>query len=294
MSSLNAPATHQGDVEPRDVAADETQDRDVREERAAVDALKRALAQAEELHDACWDETERLSNLCERSFDLKRELRTRELAAKQSPYGPPVRDERAALKELTSHIGFLEAGASATELQAAFYDLYTAELMVDKARADLLLHLAALPEDVLAAVGEPAPSQEELDNLPRAQALEHIARHMAGASAQKPGDCDPVEQLNYRRWLVELSQGAAAYAVKLADEAATHEAELSILEQQAASVEFFDAEELAEIEQNLILQRGRVVACREQLEALAPAADALDKRLEACQAELDDFLGYAQ
>lgn len=255
---------------------------------AAIAALREALAQAERHHDACWDETVRLSNLCERTYELKRELRARALASGGPSRVTPTHNEDAAQKELLSRIRFLETGASQAKLQAAFYELYTAELLVDKARAELHAHLADLPAPARERLGGDAISQDEASSLPSAEALDAITRHIEGdAAAEGP---DPVEQLNYRRWLVELSQGATAYILQLKDEMAKHVAELAVLERQASSVEFFDRDELAEIEWSLELQRCRVTACQKQIRALTPAADALDKRLAACALELDRFL----
>ena len=69
-----------------------------------------------------------------------------------------------------------------------------------------------------------------------------------------------------------LAQGAKAYILQLQDEMARHRAELSILEREAASIEFFDEEELVEIERALILQKARLAACQEQIDALTPTA----------------------
>ena len=45
------------------------------------------------------------------------------------------------------------------------------------------------------------------------------------------------------------------------------------------------------IAQAAVLQKARIAACQEQLDELASAAGALDKRMEACEAELRRFLG---
>ncbi|MFR3451096.1 MAG: hypothetical protein ACLTSX_05160 [Collinsella sp.] len=46
-----------------------------------------------------------------------------------------------------------------------------------------------------------------------------------------------------------------------------------------------------QIAQAAVLQKARIAACQEQLVELASAAGALDKRMEACEAELQRFLG---
>lgn len=72
---------------------------------------------------------------------------------------------------------------------------------------------------------------------------------------------------------------------------ARHRTELEVLEQQAATVDFFEGDELEQIAQAAVLQKARIAACQEQLDELASAAGALDKRMEACEAELQRFLG---
>lgn len=265
-----------------------TQQADLPATQETIEHLAAALEQAERHHDICWDETERLSGMFARMLELKRELRARELAAAHPQAPSPVHDERAARTELASRIGLIERSATALGLQRAFYRLYTAELLVDKARTELVAYLQGLAEQDRKALGAHMPAASEPNSLLNAWALQAIERHMQAAPHHE--EDDPVEQLNYRRWLVELSQGSAAYTLELDDEIARHEAELSALEQQAACMDFFDANEIAELEHSLVLQRGRIVACREQREELEPIAGALDKRLEASNREIDRFL----
>lgn len=261
--------------------------------RATLDDLERGLARAERHHDACWDATVHLSALCERALELKRELRARVIAGNDLSRALPARAQDSTVGELRSRIRLLDEVAPPAEVQSAFLDLYTAELMVDGARAELLRFLAALPAQILDELGEHAPAEDELVDLPRPWAVDAIARHAGEAAPRGPHAKDPVDQVNCRRWLVELAQGAKAYILQLQDEMTRRRAELSVLEREAASVEFFDEEELVEIERALILQKARLAACQEQIDALTPTAEALDKRLEACQAELEAFLNHA-
>lgn len=243
------------------------------EARAAVSTLKDALARAERRHRDCWDETERLSSLCVHLCNLEREDRAYRIAGRE-PH-----DYNAHLKSAVTQ----------ADLQAAFFDLYTAELEVDKARAELLLLLRDLPESLVQEIGEQVPAQKDFDELPNAWGIAAVESHARGEGAA--GDPDPVDQLNYRRWLVELSQGALDYSLHLEHEMSRHRAELEALEQQAATVGFFEEDELRQIAQAAALQKARISACREQLDKLASAAGALDRRMEACEAEMQRFLG---
>lgn len=128
------------------------------EARAAVRARREALARAERRHRECWDETERISNLRERLCDLKREDRARQIASLQldaegakpecevSAACDRMAEEAAALKppctephaeqcrcprsttcrELRRRIAYLKSAVTQTDLQAAFFDLYSA------------------------------------------------------------------------------------------------------------------------------------------------------------------------
>ena len=291
------------------------------EARAAVRARREALARAERRHRECWDETERISNLRERLCDLMREDRARQIASLQldaegAEHGCEVStvcdrmaEEAAALeppriephaeqcrcprsstcRELRRRIAYLKSAVTQTDLQAAFFDLYSAELEMDKARAELLCLLGDLPERIVHEIGEQVPTQEDFDELPNAWGITAVENHI-----RKEGpvnEPDPVDQLNYRRWLVELSQGALDYSGHLEHEMARHRIELEVLEQQAATVDFFEGDELEQIAQAAVLQKARIAACQEQLDELASAAGALDKRMEACEAELQRFLG---
>ena len=292
------------------------------EARAAVHARREALARAERRHRECWDETERISNLRERLCDLKREDRARQIASLQldaegaehgcevstvcdrmaeeeePPLKPPCTEPRAeqcrcprstTCRELRRRIAYLKSAVTQTDLQAAFFDLYSAELEMDKARADLFHLLRDLPERIVQEIGEQVPTQEDFDELPNAWGIAAVENHMRKeGSTDEP---DPVDQLNYRRWLVELSQGALDYSVHLEHKMARHRIELEVLEQQAATVDFFEGDELEQIAQAAVLQKARITACQEQLDELASAAGALDKRMEACEAELQRFLG---
>lgn len=292
------------------------------EARAAVHARREALARAERRHRECWDETERISNLRERLCDLMREDRARQIASLQldaegAEHGceastvcdrmaeeeaaalkPPCTEPRAeqcrcprstTCRELRRRIAYLKSAVTQTDLQAAFFDLYSAELEMDKARADLFHLLRDLPERIVQEIGEQVPTQEDFDELPNAWGIAAVENHMRKeGSTDEP---DPVDQLNYRRWLVELSQGALDYSVHLEHEMARHRIELEVLEQQAATVDFFEGDELEQIAQAAVLQKARITACQEQLDELASAAGALDKRMEACEAELQRFLG---
>lgn len=291
------------------------------EARAAVHHRREALAHAERRHRECWDETERISNLRERLCDLMREDRARQIASLQlgaegsepgceaSAVCDRVAKEAAALeppctkpnteqcccprsttcRELRRRIAYLKSAVTQTDLQAAFFDLYSAELEMDKARAELFCLLRDLPERIVQEIGEQVPTQEDFDELPNAWGIAAVEKHMRGEGpADEP---DPVDQLNYRRWLVELSQGALDYSGHLEHEMARHRIELEVLEQQAATVDFFEGDELEQIAQAAVLQKARIAACQEQLVELASAAGALDKRMEACEAELQRFLG---
>ena len=291
------------------------------EARAAVRARREALARAERRHRECWDETERISNLRERLCDLKREDRARQIASLQldaegakpecevSSVCDRMAEEAAALKppctephaeqcrcprstacrELRRRIAYLKSAVTQTDLQAAFFDLYSAELEMDKARAELFCLLRDLPEHIVHEIGEQVPTQEDFDGLPNAWGIAAVENHMRKeGSTDEP---DPVDQLNYRRWLVELSQGALGYSGHLEHEMARHRIELEVLEQQAATVDFFEGDELEQIAQAAVLQKARIAACQEHLDELASAAGALDKRMEACEAELQRFLG---
>lgn len=293
----------------------------VAEARAAVHARREALARAERRHRECWDETERISNLRERLCDLMREDRARQIASLQLDAGGAkpgyevsaacdrMAEEAAALeppciephaeqcrcprsttcRELRRRIAYLKSAVTQTDLQAAFLDLYSAELEMDKARAELFCLLRDLPERIVQEIGEQVPTQEDFDELPNAWGIAAVESHM-----RKEGpvdEPDPVDQLNYRRWLVELSQGALDYSGHLEHEMARHRIELEVLEQQAATVDFFERDELEQIAQAAALQKARITACQEQLDELASAAGALDKRMEACEAELQRFLG---
>lgn len=290
------------------------------EARAAVRARREALARAERRHRECWDETERISNLRERLCDLKREDRARQIASLQldaegakpecevsavcdrmaeeaAALKPPCTELRAeqcrcprstACRELRRRIAYLKSAATQTDLQAAFFDLYSAELEMDKARAELFCLLRDLPERIVQEIGEQVPTQEDFDELPNAWGIAAVENHMHKEGSDEP---DPVDQLNYRRWLVELSQGALGYSGHLEHEMARHRIELEVLEQQAATVDFFEGDELEQIAQAAVLQKARIAACQEQLDELASAAGALDKRMEACEAELQRFLG---
>lgn len=273
--------------------------------RETIRLLREALDRAERHHQECWDETERVSDIRARLCDLKREARAREIADAElggtgcpgecgagcpSPSQGDCRlDGSVTCKELLGRIEVLRAAARQADLQQAFYSFYSAELAVDKARADLFDALHSLPEHVLAEIGEREPAQEELDTLPNAWGLAAVEQHARGASGAA-GEPDPVDQLNYRRWLVELSQGAVDYSAHLEREMSRHKTELDVLRQQAANVEFFDRDELAQIEQAVVLQKARITACQEQLDELANAAGALDKRMASCKAELRRFL----
>lgn len=290
------------------------------EARAAVRARREALARAERRHRECWDETERISNLRERLCDLKREDRARQIAslqldvkgakpecevsavcdrmAEEAALKPPCtehHDEQCrcprstTCRELRRRIAYLKSAVTQTDLQAAFFDLYSAELEMDKARAELLCLLRDLPERIVHEIGEQVPTQEDFDELPNTWGIAAVENHMhKGGSTD---ESDPVDQLNYRRWLVELSQGALGYSGHLEHEMARHRIELEVLEQQAATVDFFEGDELEQIAQAAVLQKARIAACQEQLDELASAAGALDKRMEACEAELQRFLG---
>lgn len=286
------------------------------EARAAVGGLKDALARAERRHRECWDETERISGLRERLCDLKREDRARQIAglqldvegakaaigagaicgseaeegtAVEPPCAEPCACPRSTTcRELRRRIAYLKGAVTQTDLQAAFLDLYSAELEVDKARAELLGLLGSLPEGTIREIGEQVPTQSDFDELPNAWGIAAVENHLRKTGADE--EPDPVDQLNYRRWLVELSQGALGYSRRLEHEMARHRTELKALEQQAANVDFFEKDELEQIAQAVALQRARIAACQEQLAELAPAAGALDKRMEACEAELQRFL----
>lgn len=291
------------------------------EARAAVRTRREALARAERRHRECWDETERISNLRGRLYDLEREDRARQIAALQlgtedtvperevgaacdraadeaAAFEPPCAEHRAeqcrcpkstTCRELRRRIAHLKSAATHTDLQAAFFDLYSAELEMDKARAELLNLLRDLPESIVLEIGERVPTQEDFDELPNAWGIAAVENHLHGEGA---GDePDPVDQLNYRRWLVELSQGALDYSGHLEHEMARHRIELEVLEQQAATVDFFEGDELEQIARAAVLQNARIAACQEQLDELSSAAGALDKRMETCEAELQRFLG---
>lgn len=243
------------------------------EARAAVSALKDALARAERRHRECWDETERLCDLCVQLCDLKREDRARLIAGCE-----PI-----------SRADHLKGDLTQADLQAAFFDLYSAELEMDKARAELLSLLGNLPESLVQEIGEQAPAQKDFDDLPNAWGIAAIENHLRRrGAADEP---DPVDQLNYRRWLVELSQGALDYSSYLEHEMSRHRAELDALERAAKTDDFFEGDELEQIAQAAALQQARIVACREQLDKLASSAGALGKRMEACERELQRFLG---
>ncbi len=152
-----------------------------------------------------------------------------------------------------------------TDLQAAFFDLYSAELEMDKARAELFCLLRDLPERIVQEIGEQVPTQEDFDELPNAWGIAAVENHMHKEGSDEP---DPVDQLNYRRWLVELSQGALGYSGHLEHEMARHRIELEVLEQQAATVDFFEGDELEQIAQAAVLQKARIAACQEQLDEL--------------------------
>ncbi len=192
-------------------------------------------------------------------------------------------------RELRRRIAYLKSAVTQTDLQAAFFNLYSAELEMDKARAELFCLLRDLPERIVQEIGEQVPTQEDFDELPNAWGIAAVENHMRKEGpADEP---DPVDQLNYRRWLVELSQGALDYSGHLEHEMARHRIELEVLEQQAATIDFFEGDELEQIAQAAVLQKARIDACQEQLDELASAAGALDKRMEACEAELQRFLG---
>lgn len=291
------------------------------EARAAVLARREALARAERRHRECWDETERISNLRGRLYDLEREDRARQIASLQldaegavlgrevsavcdrvaeeaAALEPPCTEPRAeqcrcpkstTCRELRRRIAYLKNAATHADLQAAFFDLYSAELEMDKARAELLNLLRDLPEGIVQEIGEQVPTQEDFDELPNAWGIAAVENHLRGGDASD--EPDPVDQLNYRRWLVELSQGALDYSGHLEHEMARHRIELEVLEQQAATVDFFEGDELEQIARAAVLQKARIAACQEQLNELASAAGALDKRMETCEAELQLFLG---
>ena len=50
-------------------------------------------------------------------------------------------------------------------LQAAFFDLYSAELEMDKARAELFCLLRDLPERIVQEIGEQVPTQLSLIHI---------------------------------------------------------------------------------------------------------------------------------
>ena len=205
------------------------------------------------------------------------------------PHAEQCRCPRStACRELRRRIAYLKSAVTQTNLQAAFFDLYSAELEMDKARAELFCLLRDLPERIVQEIGEQVPTQEDFDELPNAWGIAAVENHMHKEGSDEP---DPVDQLNYRRWLVELSQGALGYSGHLEHEMARHRIELEVLEQQAATVDFFEGDELEQIAQAAVLQKARIAACQEQLDELASAAGALDKRMEACEAELQRFLG---
>lgn len=220
------------------------------------------------------------------------------MAEEAAALKPPCTEPRAeqcrcprstTCRELRRRIAYLKSAVTKTDLQAAFFDLYSAELEMDKARAELLCLLRDLPERIVQEIGEQVPTQEDFDELPNAWGIAAVENHMRKeGSTDEP---DPVDQLNYRRWLVELSQGALGYSGHLEHEMARHRIELEVLEQQAATVDFFEGDELEQIAQAAVLQKARIAACQEQLDKLASAAGALDKRMEACEAELQRFLG---
>ena len=51
---------------------------------------------------------------------------------------------------------------------------------------------------------------------------------------------------------------------------ARHRIELEVLEQQAATVDFFEGDELEQIAQAAVLQKARIAACQEQLMSSPP------------------------
>ncbi len=284
--------------------------------RESVRALRDALERAEHRHQECWDEAERVGGLRELLYRLKREDRARKIAAAEAPFtanqphtascsrfrtGETGCDTAGVSNEagvcccenvicpaLQRRIAHLESTATHMALQSAFLDLYSAELLVDTARAELYSLLRSLPKAILSEIGERLPGQAECDELPNAWAIAAVGRHVLGK--RTPGEPDPVDQLNYRRWLVELSQGALDYSGHLEREIAWHENGLRDLERQAANVDFFDAGEQVQIECAITLQRARITACREQIEELAATANALGKRMDACEEELHRFL----
>lgn len=121
--------------------------------RATLDDLKRGLARAERHHDACWDATVHLSALCERALELKRELRARVIAGNDLSRALPACTQDPTAGELRSRIRLLDEFAPPAEVQSAFLDLYTAKLMVDGARAELLYQSRRLAPMALARRG---------------------------------------------------------------------------------------------------------------------------------------------
>ncbi|MFR3451097.1 MAG: hypothetical protein ACLTSX_05165 [Collinsella sp.] len=198
------------------------------EARAAVRALERPSPAPSIRHRECWDETERISNLRERLCDLKREDRARQIASLQldakgakpecevsavcdrmaeeeTSLKPPCTEPHAeqcrcprstTCRELRRRIAYLKSAVTQTDLQAAFFDLYSAELEMDKARAELFCLLRDLPERIVQEIGEQVPTQEDFDELPNAWGIAAVENHMRKEdSTDEP---DPVDQLNYQ------------------------------------------------------------------------------------------------